>query len=108
MISLNYFGDIPKFEPFNKLNKEEFLNYCYKYKEKWYLREKTIKYCNQAIIILYQVISTSQVKVFELFRIDILKYPTLSSLAFAIYRSNFYKEDYKISLIEGDIFFILF
>lgn len=39
-----------------------------------------------------------------MFIIDILKYPTLSSLAFAIYRSNFYREDYKIPLIEGDIF----
>lgn len=32
------------------------------------------------------------------------KNPTLSFLAFAIYRSNFYKEEYKIPLIDGDIF----
>ena len=29
------------------------------------------------------------------------KYPTLSSLAFAIYRSNFYKDEYRILLIYG-------
>jgi DNA polymerase family B len=36
--------------------------------------------------------------------LDILKYPTLSSLAFAIYRSKFLKEEYKIPLIHGEIY----
>jgi hypothetical protein len=38
---------------------------------------------------------------------DILKYPTLSSLAFAIYRSDFLKSNgqiFKNPLIEGNIF----
>ena len=34
---------------------------------------------------------------------DILKYPTLSSLAFAIFRSKFLK-DSKIPIIEGELF----
>lgn len=38
-----------------------------------------------------------------MFRLDILKYPTLSSLAFAIFRSKFLK-DAKILIIEGDLF----
>lgn len=33
-----------------------------------------------------------------------MKYPTLSSLAFAKYKSNIYLEDYKIPLIDGVIF----
>lgn len=38
-----------------------------------------------------------------LFRLDIMKYPTLPSLAFAIYRTHFLK-DHKIPLIDGDLF----
>jgi hypothetical protein len=38
-----------------------------------------------------------------LFRLDILKYNTLSSLTFAIFRSKFLKIA-KIPIIEGDLF----
>jgi hypothetical protein len=41
--------------------------------------------------------------IFKLFRIDLLQYPTLSSLAFAIYRSEFLN-DAQIPLIHGDIY----
>jgi hypothetical protein len=39
-----------------------------------------------------------------MFRIDLLKYPTLSSLAFAIYRSKILKDDAQIPLIHGEIY----
>lgn len=68
------------------------------------MKEETIKYCIQDCITLYQIIDKFNHKIFELFRIDIHKYPTLSSLAFAIYRSNYLKKDYKIPLIEGKIY----
>jgi len=38
-----------------------------------------------------------------MFRIDILKYSTLSSLAFAIFRTMFLK-DSQISLIHGEMY----
>jgi hypothetical protein len=57
---------------------------------------------------LYQVIETFQNIIYQEFSIDILKYPTLPSLAFAIYRSNFLKTDNKnisrIPLISGNIY----
>jgi DNA polymerase type B, organellar and viral len=40
--------------------------------------------------------------IFNLFSLNIHKFPTLSSLAFAIYRSNFFKKD-TISQISGQI-----
>ena len=40
--------------------------------------------------------------IFNLFNINIHKYPTLPSLAFAIYRSNFMKEN-KIPQLTGKI-----
>ena len=102
-IPLDYIGAIPSIESFDKVTREEYLNYCNKYKNKWNLREETLKYCNQDVITLHQVISTFQIKIFNLFRVDIIKSPTLSSLAFAIFRSNYLK-DHKIPLINGEIY----
>jgi len=68
------------------------------------LKEELIKYCEKNVKTLYQVIDAFSKQIFNLFRIDILKYPTLSSLAFAIYRSNFLKDDVKIPLISREMF----
>jgi hypothetical protein len=42
--------------------------------------------------------------IFTQFKIDTHKYPTLSSLSFGIYRSNFLDKDVKIPLISGKMF----
>jgi hypothetical protein len=68
------------------------------------LKEETIKYCIQDCITLYQIIQNFQKRIFDLFRLDILTYPILASLAFGIYRSNFYNKEYNIPLIEGKIY----
>lgn len=72
----------------NKLNK--YSNYC-----KNFTSLKSKKYLNKDTITLQIIISKFQLKIFNLFRIDILKYPTLSSLAFAIYKSKFLKDSNK-------------
>ena len=64
---------------------------------------ETIKYCELDCLVLYKVIEKFSKNIFELFRIDLFKYPTLSSLAFKIYRSKFLK-DFKIPLIHGEMF----
>ena len=105
-IPLDYIGDVPNYENFDHLTVEEYNSYCNSFKESgqdWDLRKETIKYCNQDVISLYEIISKFQQKIFVLFRIDVIKYSTLSSLAFAIYRSKFLKE-FKIPLIDGDLF----
>lgn len=65
---------------------------------------ETLKYCELDCILLYQIIDKFSDSIFKSFRIDILKYPTLSSLAFAIFRSNFLKDDTEIPLIHGEIY----
>jgi len=52
---------------------------------------ETIKYCEIDCVSLYQIITKFNELVFEKFKIDIHKYPTLSSLAFAIFRTHFLK-----------------
>jgi hypothetical protein len=39
-----------------------------------------------------------------LFRVDVLRFPTISSLAFGIFRSNFLLKDIKIPLIFNEIY----
>jgi hypothetical protein len=66
------------------------------------MREETIRYCNIDCISLHQIIIKFNEIVFNLFKLNIHKYPTLSSLAFAIYRSNFLIQD-TIPQISGQI-----
>jgi len=106
-VPLDYKGSVPDYKFFNKKNLsiEEYNNYknAFTFTNKWSLRGETIKYCEQDCKTLYQIIHSFQKKIFLLFRLDVLKYPTLSSLAFAIFRYKFLK-DSKIPIIEGDIF----
>ena len=103
-IELNYIGTIPTIEYFENLSVEDYSKYRLKLNSSsWNLRNETIKYCEQDVRTLYQIIEKFQNKIFSLFRIDIMKYPTLPSLAFAIYRTHFLK-DFKIPLIDGELF----
>lgn len=104
-ISLDYVGFVPDISTFDNLSYEEYNNYKTKYKtNNWNLRKETIKYCELDCIVLYQILNKFSNNIFKLFRLDILKYPTLSSLAFAIYRSKFLNEEIKIPLIHGEIY----
>ena len=103
-LKIDYIGKIPEFNSFTNITIEEYNNYCLSFKNNnWDLRKETIKYCEQDVRTLYQIIDKFSFKIFNLFRIDILKYPTLSSLAFAIYRQNFIGNA-KIPLINGEMF----
>jgi len=52
---------------------------------------------------LYSIINVFSKKIFYLFRVNIINYPTLSSLAFAIFRVVFLK-DAKIPIITGELY----
>jgi hypothetical protein len=62
-----------------------------------------LRYCEQDVRTLHQIITIFQKKIFRLFRVDVLKYPTLSSLALGIYRTKFLVES-NIPLIDGHVF----
>ena len=103
-ISLTYDGIVPSINNFDNLSLEDYTSYYDKFKNKtWNLRTETIKYCEQDVVTLYQIISKFSEQIFLLFRIDIVKYPTLPSLAFAIYRNKFIG-DAKIPLIHGSMY----
>ena len=99
---LNYIGNVPSFSNFVDLEYSEYLTYKKQFKL-WDLKKECIKYCNQDVITLHQIIKYFSNFIFEDIRLDIFKYPTLSSLAFAIYRSKFLGK-YKIPVLNGKIY----
>nr|YP_010130189.1 hypothetical protein KQ422_mgp109 [Clavaria fumosa]QPZ51091.1 hypothetical protein [Clavaria fumosa] len=110
-ISLLYEGIVPKIDYFDNIGENEYNTYCKLFKNNnWNLKKESIKYCENDCIVLYNIIKNFNLKIFNLFKINIHKYPTLPSLSLAIYRSNFlFAEDnlhekYKIPLIKGNIY----
>lgn len=100
--SLNYIGEVPGLKYFDNVSLEDY-NVYYKGFHNWDLRKETIKYCELDCFVLYKILFKFSNYIFGLFRVDILEYPTLSSLAFAIFRSKFLN-DSKIPLIHGEIY----
>nr|YP_010192420.1 DNA polymerase [Amanita sinensis]QZN08157.1 DNA polymerase [Amanita sinensis] len=67
--------------------------------------ERQIKeYCIQDCISLSHIIHRFALFIFKHFKININKYPTISSLAMAIYLSNYLKNENLIPLISGEIY----
>lgn len=103
--SLSYEGIVPNIKYFNDIKLNEYEEYSKAFKgKKWNLENETIKYCESDVILLYKVIKKFNTKIYNLFHVDVLKYPTLPSLAFGIYRSNFLNEFWNIPILEGKVY----
>jgi len=99
--NLNYIGQIPDFKYFDGISSLDYNCYVENYNI-WNLRDEAIKYCEIDCVSLYQIIIKFNELIFEHFSINIHKYPTLSSLAFAIFRSSF-MENNLIPQLSGQI-----
>lgn len=103
-----------RFEYFNDITFESYLRYCGRgaifiiANRFWDLRKETIKYCLNDCIVLYNIIYKFSYYIFRLFKLNIHSYPTLPSLAFAIFRSNFLDEiidkNINIPQIAGEVY----
>jgi hypothetical protein len=97
--NINYIGSVPEYKYFysaytDKFTKLDYNNYCNKFKDKkWELSVELAKYCEIDTVSLYQIIIKFQNEIYGLFKVDITKYPTLASIAFGIYRTNFLKDN---------------
>ena len=65
---------------------------------------ETVEYCHLDVKLLYNIIKEFNLKIFRETRINAIKHPTLSSLSFAIYRSNFLKDWFERPKISGKIY----
>jgi hypothetical protein len=103
-IYLDYNGNVPAINFFDKVTQDEYNTYLSNYvNNTWNLKQETIKYCELDCISLYQVLVKFNELIFNNYQLNINRFPTLPSLAFGIYRSK-YLGDNKIPLISGDIF----
>lgn len=66
------------------------------------MKDESIKYCIQDCISLYQVLDKFNELIFDKYNLNIHNSPTLSSLAFNIFRAHYLK-DSKIPLIGGNM-----
>ena len=89
--NLNYIGAVPAFNYFDGITQTEYINYCKNFNNNWSLRAEAIKYCKIDCISLHQILIKFNQLIFDNFKINIIKYPTLPSLSFAIYRTLFIK-----------------
>ena len=107
-IPLDYVGAAPKFIFFDKITIKEYFIYSKNFKNNWSLRDETIKYCLQDCITLYQILVKFNSLIYKKFKVNINRYPTLPSLAFGIFRSNFLgynlNKDKKIPILVGEIY----
>lgn len=101
---LSYKGPVPEFKYFDKITVEQYKEYCKQFEDKpWNLRVETEKYCNQDTIVLYNILKIFFLKIFKLYRVHVLNFKTLSSLAFGIYKSNFMVNE-DIPIIRGETY----
>jgi hypothetical protein len=103
-IPLDYVGMVPHYESNDQINREEYNIYASKFKSyNWNLRRELTNYCENDCVVLFQVIQKFNEFIFDLFQLNIHRFPTLPSLAFGIFRCHFLK-DFKIPLIVGQMF----
>jgi hypothetical protein len=69
--------------------------------KKWELRTELEKYALQDVKSLHQVISKFSEDIYKLVKNDVVSVPTLSLLAFKIYRSKFMVEE-NIPIVTGN------
>jgi DNA polymerase type B, organellar and viral len=100
--NLNYIGEVPNFEYFIKVSKNEYQDYKKGFNSLWILKVEALEYCKLDCISLYQVLIKFNSMIFDLFGKNIHHYPTLPSLAFAIFRSNFMTEN-TVPQLSGQI-----
>src|SRR6266508_4323727 len=61
-----------------------------------------IKYCELDCISLFQILSKFNTLIFKKFKLNIIKYPTLPSLSFNLFRTHYLRKD-TIHMISGKI-----
>jgi hypothetical protein len=101
--NLEYNGNVPRIEDFIELSKNEYQAYKQNFiSNNWNLKLEAIKYCKIDCVSLYQILYKFNEMIFKLFSLNIHRYPTLSSLAFAIFRAKFMRES-NIPQLSGKI-----
>jgi hypothetical protein len=91
---VNYKGSVPKIEYFKDITIDNYNEYLKVWLNKeWNFKKEAISYCKLDCISLYQVLFNFNRLIFDKIKINISKYPTIPSLAFAIYRTQIFNKE---------------
>jgi len=84
---LNYTGNIPKFEFFSDINKDEYnqLSSNFSKKQPWVFKTENSKYLYNDVKSLYEIIDIFSKEIYERERINITRIISISGLALKIY-----------------------
>jgi hypothetical protein len=101
---INYSGEFPNYELFDKfkVSLEKYNQAKDEHKSIWNFKTESIKYCIQDSKILLEVLNSFNKFIFNKFQININNYPTIPSLAFAIFKIHYLKEG-EVAKISGKI-----
>ena len=98
-----YIGKVPDFKFFSKITIDDYNKYKDSFINKtWIFKDEAIKYCQLDCVSLFQILTKFNNLIFNTFKLNINKYPTLPSLSFAIFRSKYLYKD-SIHMLSGDI-----
>jgi hypothetical protein len=120
--AFDYIGSMPKLQYYNiadmgedakerlqtwKEYQARFTNNTRKNKQ-WNLKDETILYCKNDVKILWEILDSYSKIIFENWYVDLMKSPTISSLAFKLFRSNYLeeldKQKIRIPTITGKMY----
>ena len=89
--NLNYIGEVPSYNYFEgQLSIAEYNEYIQKFNNNWDLKSINLEYCSKDCISLYQIIKEFKTLIDDKFKVDIQTCPTLTSVAFKIFKANYY------------------
>jgi len=113
-VDYNYIGPIPDFKYYDKIDNEQYNELILQSKNnnkdltKWDLKKETIYYCEQDCKTLYYAILEFAKLIYLQFNVDIAKTPTVSSLAFRIFRVKFSEQNKNIAVLSGLIYYFIY
>jgi hypothetical protein len=101
--NLNYIGPVPSLS-LSYYNDDSITSTTYTklysdHSTTWSIRKETLSYLTSDLISLYQIILNMNDVIFSSYRLNITNFPTISSLAFGLFRSNFMKENSNIVIL---------
>ena len=105
--NLDYIGNVPAYKYFDntKVSLDAYNAYANRFiNQSWSLKAEAIKYCELDCTSLHNVISNFAVQIFETFNINISKCPTLPSLAFRIFRTQYMDKNLKLPVLVNQTF----
>ena len=85
---INYEGELPNYESFTSISKNEYLNLKVQYSNKiWSFKDEAIKYCKLDCLVLHEILTKFKELIFNEFKVDPISALTLPALALKTYKT---------------------